>query len=149
LIGLSLARRRAVSYPSSVSRSPARCPSVDSRDSKPHAGRIVLTRQGDRRQQRAEDLFRALTARHISFWPDVHTLFVQHDITRHDLRGLVRRALESVGGDYRKAVRLLGMPEMDMERFVAFLDSYDCLVELPDSANGDSRPLSRRREGVA
>jgi DNA-binding NtrC family response regulator len=83
----------------------------------------------DRRRQRADDLFKALTEGSFSFWDHVHPLFLDRDLTRHDLRELVRRGLAATRGNYQAVVRLFGMPDTDYKRFLNFLGTHGCVVD--------------------
>lgn len=88
---------------------------------------ILPTRE--RRRQRADDLFKALTEGSFNFWEHVHPLFLDRDLTRHDLRGLVRRGLAATRGNYQAVVRLFGMPDTDYKRFLNFLGTHGCVVD--------------------
>ena len=83
----------------------------------------------ERRRQRADDLFKALTDGSLGFWEHVHPLFLDRDLTRHDLRELVRRGLAATQGNYRSVVRLFRMPESDYKRFLNFLGTHECVVD--------------------
>jgi DNA-binding NtrC family response regulator len=83
----------------------------------------------ERRRQRADDLFRALLDRQLSFWEHVHVLFLDRDLTRHDLRELVKRGLAATHGNYRATVRLFGMPDGDYKKFMNFLTTHECVVD--------------------
>jgi len=83
----------------------------------------------ERRRQRADDLFKALTDGSFSFWEHVHPLFLDRDLTRQDLRELVRRGLASTRGNYQAVVRLFGMPDTDYKRFLNFLGTHGCVVD--------------------
>jgi two-component system response regulator PilR (NtrC family)/two-component system response regulator HydG len=83
----------------------------------------------ERRRQRADDLFKALTEGSFSFWEYVHPLFLDRDLTRHDLRELVRRGLAATRGNYQAVVRLFGMPDTDYKRFLNFLGTHGCVVD--------------------
>jgi len=83
----------------------------------------------ERRRQRADDLFRALSDGTLSFWEHVHPLFLDRDLTRHDLRELVRRGLATTRGNYQAVVRLFGMQAGDYKRFLNFLGTHDCVVD--------------------
>ena len=56
-----------------------------------------------------------------SFWEHVYPLFLERDITRHDMRELVRRGLDATQGNYRSLLKLFGMPPRDYKRFLNFL----------------------------
>jgi DNA-binding NtrC family response regulator len=83
----------------------------------------------ERRRQRADDLFKALTDGSFSFWEHVHPLFLDRDLTRHDIRELVRRGLAATRGNYQAVVRLFGMPDTDYKRFLNFLGTHGCVVD--------------------
>jgi hypothetical protein len=83
----------------------------------------------DRRRQRADDLFKGLTEGSFSFWEHVHSLFLDRDLTRNDLRALVRRGLAATRGNYQAVVRLFGMPDTDYKRFLNFLGTHGCVVD--------------------
>ena len=55
----------------------------------------------ERRRQVADDLYDALVKQGASFWEHVHPMFLARDITRHDLRELVRRGLRESRGRYK------------------------------------------------
>jgi len=83
----------------------------------------------ERRRQRADDLFKALTDGSFSFWEHVHPLFLDRDLTRQDLRELVRRGLAATRGNYQAVVRLFGMPDTDYKRFLNLLGTHGCVVD--------------------
>jgi len=83
----------------------------------------------ERRRQRSDDLFKALTEGSYSFWDHVHPLFLDRDLTRHDLRELVKRGLAATRGNYQAVVRLFGMPDTDYKRFLNFLGTHGCVVD--------------------
>jgi len=103
------------------------------------AGRILV--QQDRRSRTADELYDALVAAGVSFWDDVHPLFLSRDITRHDLRELVSLGLAKAGGSYRNLLTLFGMDQRDYKRFLNFLAAHDCGVDFRlfrESAGGSS-----------
>ncbi len=88
-----------------------------------------LTAVGERRHQIADDLCDGLAAGTYKFWDDVYTLFVRRDITRNDLRHLIRKGLMATGGNYRSLVTLFGMPKEDYKRFLNVLAAHDCAID--------------------
>ena len=92
------------------------------------AGRNIVTRH-ERRRQLADQLFDGLTTRNYTFWEHVHPLFLNRDLTRHDVRELVSRGLSATKGNYRAMLRLFGMSEGDYHRFHNFLAAHDCKVD--------------------
>jgi len=96
----------------------------------------------ERRRQLADDLYAGLASGALSFWTHVHVLFMNRDITRNDLRGLVRRGLSETRGNFRAVVRLFGMPAEDYKRFLNFLTTHDCMVDFrPFRAGRQEEPL--------
>ena len=82
----------------------------------------------DRRRQIADDLYDALVRQGASFWEHVYPMFLARDITRHDLRELVRRGLRESRGRYKSLLTLFGMSTRDYRRFMNFLAAHDCSV---------------------
>ena len=80
----------------------------------------------ERRRQVADELYHALVHGGYSFWKHIHPLFLNRDITRHDIRELVRRGLTASRGNYRTLLQLFGIPASDYKRFMNFLTAYDC-----------------------
>jgi transcriptional regulator with PAS, ATPase and Fis domain len=82
----------------------------------------------DRRRQVADDLYDALVRHGASFWEHVYPMFLARDITRHDLRELVRLGLRESQGRYKAMLTLFGMPASDYRRFMNFLSAHGCGV---------------------
>src|SRR5438046_952765 len=83
------------------------------------AGRAALHVR-ERRRQLADDFYAALIGGTCSFWDQVYHLFLNRDITRHDLRELIRKGLVATCGNYRAVVKLFRMPDADYKRFLNF-----------------------------
>src|SRR4051794_17411199 len=67
-----------------------------------------------------------------SFWAVVHPRFINRELTKADVREIVRRGLEQTQGSYRKLVELFHMPQTDYKRFLAFLSQHDCHLPFHD-----------------
>jgi transcriptional regulator with PAS, ATPase and Fis domain len=80
-------------------------------------------------KETADELYEALTGGHLTFWGDVYTRFQQRDMTRADLRALVRRGLEHAGGNYRAMLPLFGISDRDYKRLLNFLQAHDCALD--------------------
>jgi DNA-binding NtrC family response regulator len=83
----------------------------------------------ERRRRVADDLFTKLVAGELDFWCDVHDVFIARDLTRDDLRGVVRRGLATTRGSYRALLALFGMQDRDYKRLLNFLAAHDCAVD--------------------
>jgi len=80
----------------------------------------------------AEELFYGLVDRRYSFWEDIHVSFLNRDITRQDLREVVRRGLATAQGNYHALLELFGLPETDYKKLLNFLAAHDCSVDSLD-----------------
>jgi hypothetical protein len=56
-------------------------------------------------------------------------MFTQRDITRADLRQLIRRGLAATGGNYRAMLPAFGLEPTDYKRLFNFLAAHDCVVD--------------------
>lgn len=91
----------------------------------------------ERRRQVADDLYHGLVTGVYSFWDHTYPLFMNRDITRHDLRELVKRGLSTTCGNYRALVKLFRMPPKDYKRFLNFLAAHDCRVDFRTFRTGN------------
>jgi transcriptional regulator with PAS, ATPase and Fis domain len=74
----------------------------------------------------SDALFERLVNGGESFWTCVYAPFMSRDLTRDDVRAIVRRGLERTGGNYRVMVELFNMPAEDYKRFLGVLRKYQC-----------------------
>ena len=96
----------------------------------------VLTPVGARRRQIADELYDALVTQGASFWEHVYPMFLARDITRHDLRELVRLGLRQSRGRYKSMLELFGMSSGDYRRFMNFLAAHGCGVGVREFRGG-------------
>jgi two-component system nitrogen regulation response regulator NtrX len=61
-----------------------------------------------------------------SFWTVVYGPFMSRDITRDDLRHIIRTGLEQTRGSYRLLLELFNVDPADYKRFLGFLKQHDC-----------------------
>ncbi len=74
----------------------------------------------------ADLLFERMVNGGESFWSCVYAPFMARDLTRDDLRTIVRKGLERTSGNYKVMVELFNMPADDYKRFLGFLRKYQC-----------------------
>jgi len=86
----------------------------------------------EHRQSTADELYRLLTEDGRCFWTTVYPLYMQREITRANVRDLVRKALEETCGSYRVVARMFNMNDADYKRFLNFLRKHDCQVPYRD-----------------
>jgi transcriptional regulator with PAS, ATPase and Fis domain len=80
----------------------------------------------ERRRTIADDLFKRLVEERESFWTAVYPLYMQREITRSNMRELVRKALEEARGNYKIVARMFNMEQQDYRRFLNFLRKHHC-----------------------
>jgi transcriptional regulator with PAS, ATPase and Fis domain len=90
----------------------------------------------ERRCQVADELYNALVTAGYSFWEHIYPQFLSRDITRNDIRELVKRGLAVTRGNYRALLKLFGMPSRDYKRFLNFLAAHDCRADFREFRNG-------------
>jgi DNA-binding NtrC family response regulator len=93
-----------------------------------NAEQSLTTQSRERGREVAHHYYAGLVSGTYTFWT-VYGLFLERDLTRRDLRDLVREGLAATGGNYRALARLFGMPDSDYKRFLNALASHDCEVD--------------------
>jgi transcriptional regulator with PAS, ATPase and Fis domain len=89
----------------------------------------------ERRRQLADELYQAVVEGGYSFWDHIHPMFLGRDITRHDIREMVRRGLSVTRGNYRGLLDLFNIPPSDYKRFMNFLATHDCRPDFREFRN--------------
>ena len=87
---------------------------------------IGLRPKRERRRTVADDLYKKLVEERESFWTVVYPLYMQREITRGNMRDLVRKGLEDARGNYKIVAKLFNMEQRDYKRFLNFLRKHDC-----------------------
>ncbi len=80
----------------------------------------------ERRRTVADDLYKRLLDERESFWTTVYPLYMRREITRSNVRDLIRKGLEEARGNYKIVVKLFNMEQRDYKRFLNFLRKHDC-----------------------
>jgi DNA-binding NtrC family response regulator len=76
----------------------------------------------------AQAMFERIVKGRASFWSEAYEPFMARDLTRRDLRELVRLGLEHTYGNYKLLVTSFNMPPEDYKKFLNFLRKYQCHV---------------------
>jgi transcriptional regulator with PAS, ATPase and Fis domain len=74
----------------------------------------------------AESMYERMVRAGESFWAVVYPPFIARDLTRDDVRLIIRKGLEHARGNYKVLVALFNMPLTDYKRFLNFLRKHDC-----------------------
>jgi DNA-binding NtrC family response regulator len=100
----------------------------------------------DRRRQVADELYSGLLEGTYDFWDDVYDMFMRRDLTRDDLRGLIRRGLTATRGSYRSLLMLFDLGRADYKRLLNFLAAHDCALDFREfrGRRADSAPARAR-----
>jgi DNA-binding NtrC family response regulator len=96
-----------------------------------HAAETVATTSCDppaveRRMSAAEIAWNEMITNGENFWNAVHAPFMGRELTKTDVRGILRRGLSTTNGSYRKLTELFHLPASDYKRLLAFLYQHDC-----------------------
>ena len=83
----------------------------------------------ERRRTVADELYEGLTSGTLRFWEDVYPAFNRRDLTRADLRTLIRRGLATSAGSYRRLLPVFRIDRQDYKRLLNFLAAHDCVVD--------------------
>jgi DNA-binding NtrC family response regulator len=70
----------------------------------------------------ADELFDRMIGQGESFWTVIHPMFMARDLTRADLKAILRKGLQQTGGNYKVLVQLFN------KRFLNFLRKHECHV---------------------
>jgi transcriptional regulator with PAS, ATPase and Fis domain len=103
-----------------------------------HSGRGPSSRE--RRRTVADELYEGLTNGTLRFWEDVYPAFNRRDLTRADLRTLIRRGLATSAGSYRRLLPVFRIDRQDYKRLLNFLAAHDCVVD-HRTFSASSRPI--------
>ena len=87
---------------------------------------VMVRPKRERRRTVADDLYKRLVDGRESFWTAVYPLYMQREITRANVRDLVRKGLEEARGNYKIVTRLFNMDTRDYKKFLNFLRKHDC-----------------------
>jgi transcriptional regulator with PAS, ATPase and Fis domain len=87
---------------------------------------VAFRPRRERRRTVADELFDRLTINHESFWATVYPMYMAREITRAQVRDVVRRGLEEARGNYKIVARLFNMEPREYKRFLNFLRKHDC-----------------------
>jgi transcriptional regulator with PAS, ATPase and Fis domain len=109
------------------------------------SAQALLLPSRERRRQVSDDLYQALVSGNYSFWIHIHPLFLNRDITRHDIRELLRRGLSITRGSYRGLLELFRIPPEDYKRFMNFLTTHGSRADFREFRNPNAEVSSGPR----
>jgi transcriptional regulator with PAS, ATPase and Fis domain len=109
------------------------------------SAQALLLPARERRRQVSDDLYQALVSGNYSFWVHIHPMFLNRDITRHDIRELLRRGLSITRGSYRGLLELFRIPPEDYKRFMNFLTTHGSRADFREFRNPNAEVSSGPR----
>jgi DNA-binding NtrC family response regulator len=98
------------------------------RGARPAPPAVVVPERPEAVVANHDTLFRRMVHEGQPFWSAVYEPFVARDLTRHDIREVVRLGLAHTRGNYKLLVTCFNMPPEDYKRFLNFLRKYQCHV---------------------
>jgi len=107
---------------------PEMLPSEVIREGRPRTAAQVTSIAAAPAASASTTLYQRLVGEGASFWSEVYEPFMSRDLTRHDVRELVRLGLEHTRGNYKMLVACFNMPAEDYKKFLNFLRKYQCHV---------------------
>jgi transcriptional regulator with GAF, ATPase, and Fis domain len=87
---------------------------------------LTLRPKHERRRTVADDLYKRIVEQRESFWTTVYPLYMQREITRGNVRDLVRKGLEDARGNYKVVTRIFNIEPRDYKKFLNFLRKHEC-----------------------
>jgi len=93
---------------------------------------ISLRPKRERRRTISDDLFKKIVDDRESFWTVVYPRYMQREITKSQVREVVRKGLEQSRGNYKIVARMFNMDESEYKRFLNFLRKHDCQLPFKD-----------------
>ena len=91
-----------------------------------HQRGLALKPKRERRRTVADDLYKKLREDRESFWTAVYPLYMAREITRQNVRDVVRKGLEEAKGNYKIVCKLFNIDPTDYKKFLNFLRKHDC-----------------------
>jgi transcriptional regulator with PAS, ATPase and Fis domain len=86
----------------------------------------------ERRRTVGDELFKRLVTDGENFWAVVYPLYMQREITKSNVREVVRKGLEDARGNYKIVLRMFNMPPEDYKKFLNFLRKNDCQLSFKE-----------------
>jgi two-component system, NtrC family, response regulator AtoC len=83
-------------------------------------------RHAARRASAADTAWNEMITSGENFWNAVHTPFMGRELTKKDVRSILRRGLTTTEGSYKKLTELFHLPASDYKRLLSFLYQHDC-----------------------
>ena len=93
---------------------------------------VSIRPKRERRRTVADDLYKKVVDERESFWTAVYPLYMNREITKANVRDLVRKGLEEARGNYKIVCRLFNMDTADYKKFLNFLRKHDCQLPFKD-----------------
>jgi transcriptional regulator with PAS, ATPase and Fis domain len=86
----------------------------------------LLKPKRERRKTVVDDLYKKLRDDRESFWTAVYPLYMAREITRQNVRDVIRKGLEEAKGNYKIVYKLFNIESADYKKFLNFLRKHDC-----------------------
>jgi transcriptional regulator with PAS, ATPase and Fis domain len=87
---------------------------------------LAMKPKRERRKTVVDDLYKKLRDDRESFWTAVYPLYMAREITRQNVRDVIRKGLEEAKGNYKIVCKLFNIESADYKKFLNFLRKHDC-----------------------
>jgi DNA-binding NtrC family response regulator len=82
----------------------------------------------ERRRTIADELLQKMFVERESFWTAVYPFYLDHELTRTNIRDLIDKGLREARGNYTILARLFNIEPNGYKRFMNFLHKHRCHV---------------------
>jgi len=97
---------------------------------------------------RVDELFDRMVVQRESFWTAVYPAFMVRDLTRDDLRAIVRNGLERASGNHDVLMDLFNMRPEDYKRFWSMLKKHECQPQVPPTRSPAAKDAAGTDDGL-
>jgi DNA-binding NtrC family response regulator len=80
----------------------------------------------------ANRLYNQMIRDSTTFWQVVYDPYMDRDLTRGQVRAVIKKALLRTGGNYRQVISLFNLPPDDYKKFLNFLRKHECQLEFKE-----------------
>jgi len=81
-------------------------------------------RRNDLRLEDISEYYNRMADQGESFWEVIHQPFLQHDLSRGQVKAIIQKGLQKTGS-YKSLMKLFNIPEKDSKKFLNFLQHND------------------------
>lgn len=101
---------------------------ISTADVKVHCPPLISQQKAVQETSRAKSIIDLMASGRTNFWKGVRKPFIDRDINKSELRGIISEGLRQTSGSYKALLRLFGLYPNEYKKFLSFLEHHDCKV---------------------